>query len=99
MAQYIDKDVLVSEIKSSINDIKISQKAGFIKKRDANKRIIFFESILSFIDTLEVKVEREFSLEDYMSFFEKHPNLSDDWGFDEACIFAKYFFELGQKGE
>ena len=39
---------------------------------------------------------------DYMSFFEEHPNFPDDWGFDEAWVFAKHFFKLGlkaQKGE
>ena len=55
MVNLIDKDALVSEIKARISDIEVSQKAGLIKKRDANKKIIIFKSILSLIDTLEVK--------------------------------------------
>lgn len=57
MTQYIDKDALVAEIKASIKGIEVSQKAGLIKKRDANKKIFLFKSILSFLDTLEVKEE------------------------------------------
>mgnify|MGYP002523148967 CR=1 FL=1 len=51
-------------------------------------------------ENLEVKegdLEKELSYEDYVSFFEEHPNFPDDWGFDEAWIFAKHFFELGLK--
>ena len=55
MAQYIDKDALVAEIMSRIDSIEVSQKAGLIKKRDADTKIILFKSILSLIDTLEVK--------------------------------------------
>ena len=62
--------------------------------------------ILFFIGTLEVKevdLNKELSYEDYTSFFKKYPDLSDDWGFEEAWTFAQYFFKLGlkvaQKGE
>jgi len=55
MAKYIDKSALVAEIKSRISDIEVSQKTGLIKKRDADKKILLFKSILSLIDTLEVK--------------------------------------------
>jgi hypothetical protein len=60
--------------------------------------------IKDFLDTLEVKevdLNKELSYEDYIGFFKEHPNFTDDWGFDEAWVFAKYFFELGlaQKGE
>lgn len=64
-----------------------------------------YKSILSFIDTLETKemdLNKELSYEDYKGFFEKYPNLSNDWGFEESWMFAQYFFELGlkaQKGE
>ena len=51
----IDKDALVSEIKAHISDTSVLQKAGLIKKRDANQKIILFKSVLSLIDTLEVK--------------------------------------------
>ena len=39
MAQYISKSALVAEIESRISDIETSQKAGLIKKRDADKKI------------------------------------------------------------
>ena len=44
------------------------------------------------LKALEVK---ELSYEDYDNFFKEHPNFPNDWGFDEAWIFAKYFFKLG----
>ena len=51
-------------------------------------------------------LKKELSYDDYAGFFKEHPNFPDDWGFDEAWVFAKYFFELGmatsnkeQKGE
>ena len=54
MIHYIPKDTLAAEIKSRISDIEVSQKAGLIKKRDADKKILLFKSVLSLIDTLEV---------------------------------------------
>ena len=51
----IDKDTLVEEIESYINDTKFSQKAGMIKKRNAETKMTIFKSVLSLIDTLEVK--------------------------------------------
>lgn len=32
-----------------------------------------------------------------MGFFKEHPNFHDNWGFDEAWVFAKHFFELGMR--
>ena len=55
MEQYIPKSALVAEIMLRIDGIEVSQKAGLIKKRDAETKIILFKSILSLIDTLEVK--------------------------------------------
>lgn len=55
MKHLIDKDALVAEIKARINDIEVAQKAGIIKKRDADMKITLFKSILSLLDTLEVK--------------------------------------------
>ena len=55
MAEYIPKSALVAEIMSRIDSIEVSQKAGLIKKRDADTKIILFKSILSLIDSLEVK--------------------------------------------
>ena len=55
MTHLIDKAALVAEIKARISSVETSQKAGMIKKRDANKKILLFKSVLSLIDTLEVK--------------------------------------------
>lgn len=55
MEQYIKKSALAAEIKARISDIEVSQKAGLIKKRDADKKMLIFKSVLSLIDTLEVK--------------------------------------------
>ena len=55
MEQYIPKSALVAEIESRMSDIKISQKAGLIKKYNAETKIIILKSILSLINTLEVK--------------------------------------------
>ena len=102
MAQYISKSALVAEIESRISDIETSQKAGLIKKRDADKKIFLLKSVLSLIDTLEVRemdLEKELSYDDYIKFFKEHPDISDDWGFDETWLCAKYFFELGLKSQ
>lgn len=67
MEQYIDKSALVAEIMSRISDIEVLQKAGLIKKRDADKKMLIFKSVLSLIDTLEVKeVELETELNKYI---------------------------------
>lgn len=55
MEQYIKKSALAAEIKARISDIEVSQKAGLIKKRDADMKITLFKSILSLLDTLDVK--------------------------------------------
>ena len=53
--ELIDKDTLVAEIKARIDGIEVSQKAGLIKKRDADKKISLLKSVLSLIESLEVK--------------------------------------------
>ena len=55
MTHLIDKDALVAEIKARIDGIEVSQKAGLIKKRDADKKISLLKSVLSLIENLEVK--------------------------------------------
>ena len=65
---------------SRIDGIKVSQKAGLIKKRDAKTKIILFKSILSIIDTLEVK---EVDLK------EKATQLSQKYFPDEENIWAR----------
>ena len=55
MVQLIDKSAVVAEIEARINDIKVSMKAGLTKKHNGESKILLFTSILSFLDTLEVK--------------------------------------------
>lgn len=89
MEQYILKSTLAAEIKSRISDIEVSQKAGLIKKRDADKRILLFKSVLSLIDTLEVKeghLEKFKSLQHISG--DLHQTL-EDWGYAPNL----YFFD------
>jgi hypothetical protein len=92
--KLIDKEALVAGIMSRIDSIEVSQKAGLIKKRDAETKIILFKSILSLIDTLEVK---EVDLD-------KEIDLVEDkyYGFEslsraDIIDVAKHFFEFGLK--
>lgn len=99
MAHLIDKDTLIGEIRWRIFDTELMQRAGRTKKRDADKRILLFESILSFIDTIEVK---EVDLEKEID--EKYREDTSTLKIREKYAeLAKYFFELGiktaQKGE
>lgn len=93
MANLIDKDALVAEIKARISDIEVSQKAGLIKKRDANKKIIIFKSILSLIDTLEVK-KVDLNLEITL-----WANAIPEIRLDDVERLAKHFFELGLQAQ
>ena len=103
----IDKDALVARIKRLIraNELYLSKPETDEVRFQKTGAYSALNDLLHFLDTLEVKevdFDKELSYEDYKSFFEKYPNLSDDWGFDEAWAFAKYFYELGlkaQKGE
>ena len=105
MANLIDKDALVAEIKARISDIKVSQKAGLIKKRDANKKIIIFKSILSLIDTLEVK-KVDFDVHMFTKGMSTVFNLpsSETKNTEENPLnweyaIAKHFFELGLQAQ
>lgn len=97
MTQYIDKSALVAEIEKRIEEYKSMKiDSSYYDGMIASLEFLRDE----FIDTLEVKevdLDRELSYKDYKSFFKKYPNLSDDWGFEEAWTFAQYFFELGLK--
>ena len=105
MSHYINKDALVAEIKSRISDIEISQKAGLIKKRDADKKILLFKSVLSLIDTLEVKeVDLEKEIQDHLKecLDVKFPTTDIELIKKDVEYTARKFFELGlkaQKGE
>ena len=101
MAQYINKSALVAGIKAHIEGTEISQKAGWIKKRDANKRITLLKSVLSLIDTLEVKeVDLEKEIND--SIPSKYCWSGDGkavYTKEQMVEFAKHFFELGLKAQ
>ena len=110
MAKYIELDALVAEIEKIIADETESIKSFEHNKnasevQRSNARIGVLTHLRSLLNTLEVKevdLQKELSYEDYIRFFKEHPNFSEDWGFDETWVFAKYFFELGlkaQKGE
>ena len=101
MAQYINKDALVAEIKS------------LKKKNDAYNKPshiadVCYKEILSFINTLEVKevdLEKEL-IEWHKEHFKKDGTFIGMSGFyltnNSQMDIAKHFFELGlksQKGE
>ncbi len=97
MKQYIDKAAIIAEIERKIHNIDYE---GLSDRNIGQKQSLYH--IFSFLDTLEVKemdFEKELSYEDYIGFFKEHPNFPDDWGFDEAWVFAKHFFELGLKAK
>lgn len=102
MAQYIDKATLIAEIESKFKKYwKLAEESDALQ--DGNAKywggvLSCLNEIKTLINTFEVKevdLNKELSYEDYKGFFEKYPDLSDDWGFDEAWMFAKHFFELG----
>ena len=100
MGQYIDKAAVVAEIERRMKALHST-----LNERETAVKCEL-KDFLSFLNTIEVKdvdLKKELSYEDYIRFFEEHPDFPDDWGFDEAWVFAKHFFELGikasQKGE
>ncbi len=114
MGKYIDKDA-VAEIKDLYEDIDkcigdlvlarskhdqrgVSDAHWKMETLMVNTQQVF-SYILQHLEVKEVDLEKELSYEDYKSFFEKYPDLSDDWGFDETWTCAKYFFELGLKAQ
>lgn len=95
MAYLIDKDVIITEMETRIKGIEVSQKAGLIKKRDADKKIFLFKSVLPLIDTLEVK---EVDLnEEIEKCLKRHNMLAV--GRKDFTDIAKHFFELGLKAQ
>ena len=102
--ELIDKDALVAEIKRRINNLEKLGNRLYIKTNfpEQYRLIHGYESILSFLDILEVKevdIDKEIG-----KFFG-----DDDWKASaleeerrDMIEFAKHFFELGlkaQKGE
>lgn len=97
MKQYIDKAAVVAEIERRVEAIrKAFNEPGILSGVDrtyACAQYEAFKSLLSFLDTLEVKkVDLEKEVNQY---FEK------TWPFEETdediIAFAEYFFELGLK--
>ena len=98
MTQLIDKSALVAEIERKADIIC----QGVFSKEATMSVEYFKDSLISFLDTLEVK---EVDLDEYY-----HDFLQREW-FDKNCnrtmsemmaFTAKHFFELGlktQKGE
>lgn len=102
MSQYIDKDILLKAIEIKRNGlIALMNQIYYASNYPIwSSNVALLDEVKRGIDILEVKkvdLEKELSLEDYNSFFKKYPDFPDNWGFDEAWIFAKYFFELGLK--
>ena len=100
MAQYINKAAVVAEIdRRKEEEVSYDENGGFASWADRN-HYSTLDSIQEFLDTLEVKevdLKKKLPYDDYKKFFKEYPNISDDWGFEEAWTFAEYFFELGLK--
>lgn len=98
--KLIDKAAVVAEIEARYNECL--KRAKIIDAEYWNGKADAYRDMLVVLDTLEVKevdLKKELSYEDYVGFFKEHPNFSDNWGFDEAWVFAKYFFELDLKAK
>ena len=97
MAQYIDKDALVAEIKERIETYKKGYASGDDRRADA------LEILLHDLNILEVKendLVEEFNYDDYITFFKEHPDYNDcSWGFEETWTFAQYCYKLGLKAQ
>lgn len=96
MEKYISKDTLVAEIERKLKNINLYyvNAGSHPLDTDTNKKLQdgiskFLQSLLSFIDTLDVK---EVDLEKELLSFYRHTN---DSGSEIAL--AKHFFELGLK--
>jgi hypothetical protein len=97
MAQYIDKDALVAEIRSRLLPAVVPHRIDDWDRGADSERV----NILSFIDTLEVKeVDLEKIFNDEYSKFSNDPDAMD-YAFpidlSDYKDFAKHFFELGLK--
>ena len=102
MAKYISVDDLLKEIDNLVDKGKYKDVYDRFFRDGINSALYTLKERINTLEVREIDLEKELSYEDYKSFFEKYPNLSNDWGFDESWVFAKYFFELGlkaQKGE
>ena len=92
MAQYIDKDALVAEIKRRrklVSDPILSGNDLMIGERNA------FFNLLSFIDTLEVKeMDFETAFAASVDHFDEKNNYGQ-WPESDLREIAEHFFKLG----
>lgn len=90
MAQYINKSAVVTEIEKRLSLLENGTGDSEVMKR-VEGVIKGYKSILSFLDTLEVK---EIDLEkECAKYFEEN----DLCVHDDYIKFARHFFELGLK--
>lgn len=105
MEQYIPKDALVAEIESRIKSLEECFNGKFpmsqsVKETEQDKgKLVAYKSILSFIDTLEVKeVDVDKEINEHAGYMPQS-EFSHDSEVLENIEWAKnefrYFFELG----
>jgi len=108
MKQYIDKDALVAEIEKKLKNVNLNyiSAGSHPSATDTNKKLQDgiskdLQSLLSFINTLEVKeVDLEKETDKWYNTKASKEFENVFYGDIEKC--AQYFFELGlkaQKGE
>jgi hypothetical protein len=101
MAQYIDKDAVITEMKRRISNLEQLGDRNFIETH-FNEQFRFieaYEGIIDFVNTLEVKeVDLKKEVELWM---QSKPSVNFEWGniVDAMRDCAKHFFELGLKAQ
>ena len=102
VAEAYDKLSVLEGLKNFLSTLEVKEigvDLGDLKGDKSAKYIIDTKNI----KLKEVDLEKELSYNDYINFFEEHPECDNrDWGYDECWVHAKHFFELGlkaQKGE
>ena len=99
MEQYIPKSVVLAEIKKLIDEIYAGRPFDALSSGQQTA-LWYIKSIMSSIDTLEVK-EVDF-IKEFYAFSEKHKLMDKDIEFSDIEKTASFFFQLGlkaQKGE
>ena len=108
MAQYIDKDALIAEIKKIKSYIGSDKYLSDFEKGCNFGREDVCDSLLNFIDNLEVKeVDLEKEIKEQINKYyddceQKLKEMDDndnDFSFITLDNFAKHFFELGLKAQ
>jgi hypothetical protein len=104
MAQYIDKDAVITEMKRRISNLEQLGDRNFIETH-FNEQFRFieaYEGIIDFVNTLEVKEADLKNLREELDRVVKIYNPNGDFGWGTLYNIALHFFELGlktQKGE